>query len=177
MKKIILLSMTLIFIGCGSSENKEITTLKDNTWIGQDCDVTTQLDQEGNPHYSYYKSVYWFKENIITERATSYADKDCKNSLHKYSDHNLSYYDLGLKESKNGYEIHDIKIEERTKEQDAFYAISHDRLCFSKSIYGSNISETVYDLYGNAYTISSSGLHIYTSQNSNIDYKNCLIKK
>ena len=169
--------MTLILIGCGSNEEKSIATLKDNTWIGKTCDILTQLDQNGDPHYSYYRSVYWFKENIIRTRISSYADKDCKNSLNQYSDYNLSYYNLGLKESKNGYDIYDIKIEERSKEQDALYAISHDRLCFSKSIYGSNISETVYDLYGNAYITNSSGLHIYTSQNSNIDYKNCLIKK
>jgi len=177
MKKIILLSITLIFIGCGSSKNKEITTLKNNTWIGQNCDVSTQLDQDGNPYYDYYKSIYWFKENIITERATSYADKDCKNSLDKYSDYNLSYYDLGLKESKNGYEIHDVKIEEHSKEQDALYAISHDRLCFSKSIYGFNVEEQWTDLNGNVYTSNESGLHIYPSRDNSIDYENCLLKK
>ena len=177
MKKIIVLSMILIFIGCGSSENREVTTLKGNRWIGQNCNVSTQLDQDGNPYFFYYKSVYWFKENIITERVTSYADKDCRNSLEKYSDYNLSYYDLGLKESKNGYEIYDIKIEEYSKEQDAFYAISYDRLCFSKSIYGFNVEEQRTDLNGNVYTSYTSGLHIYPSRDNSIDYENCLLKK
>ena len=174
MKKRVLLLMGFLFIGCGSNESKEIATLKDNKWISQNCDVTTQLDQDGNPHYRYYKSEYRFQENIITERVSEYSDKSCINSLNNYHDFNLTYYDLGLKESKNSYEIYDIKIEEHSKEQDAFYAISYDKLCFSKSIYGFNVSETVDDLNGNRYTVHNSGLHIYPSRDNSVDYENCL---
>jgi len=120
---------------------------------------------------------------INLERTTEYSDENCTNSLNKYFDHNLTYYDLGFKENKDGYEIHDIKIEEvssiasQIKEKDALYAINHNQLCFSKSIYGNNIEETLSDLNGNLYTTTNSGIHIYSTRDNSIDYKNCLNKK
>ncbi|SFV69798.1 hypothetical protein MNB_SV-14-1710 [hydrothermal vent metagenome] len=181
MKQKILLFTVLIFIGCNSSEEKEIATLKNNTWINPYCQTSAQFDQDGNPHYTYYKSVYRFKENIISERSTKYSDKNCKTSLHIYDDYNLTYYDLGLKENIDGYEIYDIKIEEKSsivsEEKDALYAINHNQLCFSKSIYGNNVTETVSDLNGNLYTTNNSGIHIYSNRDNVIDYENCLIKK
>jgi len=183
MKKRSLLFTALIFIGCSSSDEKDIATLQNNTWMSSYCQTTTRFDQDGNPHYSYYKGVYKFKENIIFERTTEYSDENCTNSLNKYFDHNLTYYDLGFKENKDGYEIHDIKIEEvssivsQAKEKDALYAINHNRLCFSKSIYGNNVEEIVSDLNGNRYTTSNSGIHIYLTRDNSIDYENCLTKK
>ena len=177
MKKSVLLLMGFIFIGCDSNENREITTLKDNTWIGQYCAVVTQFDQDGKPHHTYYKSLYRFNDRLITAKVSEYSDKDCKNSLNKYSDYNLTYYNLGLKENKNSYQIYDIKIEEDLKEQDAFYAINKNKLCLSKSIYGVNIEENLIDSNGNKYTFTESGLHIYPSRDNIIDYTNCLVKK
>jgi len=183
MKKRILLFTALIFIGCSSSDEKDIATLQNNTWMSTYCQTSTYFDQDGNPYYNYYKEEYKFNENIIFERTTEYSDENCTNSLNKYFDHNLTYYDLGFKENKDGYEIHDIKIEEvssiisQAQEKDALYAINHNRLCFSKSIYGNNVEETVSDLNGNLYTTSNSGIHIYLTRDNSIDYENCLTKK
>jgi hypothetical protein len=180
MKKIALILSVFIFIGCNSSDNSEtieVTTLKNNIWLSKICYFTGRFDQDGNLYKTYHKSTYKFTENKIVEKIEDFSDENCTNSLNSYSDYSLTYYDLGLKESKNDYDIYNIKIEEQTKVQDAFYAISQNRLCFSKSIYAFNVEEQWTDLNGNVYTSTNSGLHIFSTRDNTIDYNNCLIKK
>lgn len=178
MKIFYFLVLLLLFLGCEKSEDKTITTLTDNTWIDYTCKVMSYaIDADGIVHNEYYTSIYRFKDSYIDERIAYYSDNKCQLRLDNYGDRNITYYDLGLENTNNSYEVHKIRIEVDAQDKDAYYAISHDKLCFSKSLYSVKDSYTSSDLNGNIYTLYRSDIDIYPHRSDTIDYENCFIKK
>jgi len=190
----------LMLVGCGNkSEEKEVATLEDNVWVSEACEDIVQIDNNSVVHIvgSDKKTYQFTDDNQIYVGSNVYSDENCTEFTGRYAPEQLyggsfNYYDMGEIDTNDQYIKHGLRISlsegpikiddiKNGINKDAFYAITANRVCFSKSIFTGvpYVYETTVDSNGNVISSTHLGFFIdsFTDRTDEIDFKDCLVKE
>ncbi len=154
-------------------------------WTENSCHVQTYFDNNGDIHFMYFKETYHFGvDNKIYIAEHNYKDSQCKL---KNKDEAHEYYReyKEIKTVNKSNDLYEIRLEEfrsfaksfsDIRYKDAFFDLSNNKLCFSKSIFTREKEKNESDKNGNTFTSHVSGFYIDESESDEVDYSNCLIK-